>query len=81
MKVRYSRQPAGTDKSLRDYDVRTQDKPRARWVHRGVVSSFGPDWAALGTDACAWTAYRATRAAAVADMLAGRTYQDQETVR
>lgn len=74
MKVRYSRRPAGQDRSLRDYDVRTQDKPRARWVHRGLVSSYGPEWAALGDGACAWTCYRATRAEAVADMLAGRTF-------
>lgn len=79
MRVRYSRQPAGADKSLRDYDVRTQDKPRGRWTHRGLVSSFGPSWAALGTSATAWTAYRATRAAAVADLLAGRTFLDEES--
>lgn len=78
MRVRYSRQ-AGQDASVRDYDVRTQEKPRARWVHQGVVSAFGErnsDWAALGTSATAWTSYRATRTAAVADMLAGRTFQD-----
>jgi hypothetical protein len=77
MKVRYSRR---TDQAgdVRDYDVRTQDKPRGRWTHRGLVSGFGPSWAALGDSAPAWTSYRATRDKAVADMLAGRTFQDAE---
>ena len=81
MKVRYSRH-ADQGKSVRDYDVRTQDKPRGRWAHRGVVSAFGArnsQWAALGSDARAWTSYRPTRTLAVADMLAGRTFQDGET--
>jgi hypothetical protein len=80
MRVRYSRRP-GQDADGRDYEVRTQERPRARWVRRGLVSGFGArnsQWAALGDDAPAWTRYRATRAAAVADMLAGRTFLDND---
>jgi len=76
MRVRYSRCP-GLDAGVRDYVVRTQERPRGRWARRGLVSRYGPDyWAALGDGARAWTCYRATRAGAVADMLAGRTFPD-----
>lgn len=60
------------------YDVQIQDQPRGRWRHVGRVARFGAgDWAALGEGAPAWTAYHPTRQAAVADMLAGRTFLDQ----
>jgi hypothetical protein len=73
VRVRYHR--TGTEPSVRDYAVQTQDRPRGRWVTAGMVSRFGAGtWAALGTDAHAWTAYRTTRGHAVSDMLAGRTW-------
>lgn len=80
MKIRYRRE-ASRGGNARDYQVRTQEAPRGRWVYRGIVSGFGSgptDWAALGDGAAAWTAYRPTRSAAVADMLAGRTFKDSE---
>ena len=44
-----------------------------------MVSRFGAGtWAALGSDAWAWTEYRATRGEAVRDMLAGRTFLSPE---
>jgi hypothetical protein len=83
MRIRYSRTDKQTDKRVRDYSVRTQDKPRGRWAVRGVVTATDScvretdtDWTALGVNASAWTARRRTRAAAVADMLAGRTFLD-----
>lgn len=78
MRVRYSRCP-GLHAGVREYVVRTQEKPRGRWAHRGIVFGFGArssQWAALGDGARAWTRYRSTRAGAVADMLAGRTFLD-----
>ena len=75
MKIRYRR--TGSNPAVRDYMVQTQDRPRGRWATAGMVSRFGPGtWAALGADACAWTSYRASRAEAVRDMLAGRTFHD-----
>ena len=77
MRVRYHRHPVPAD--VRDYDVQVQDKPRGRWLAAGMVSRFSAGtWAALGTDAFAWTAYRATRGEAVRDMLAGRTFLSPE---
>lgn len=77
MKIRYRLRPA-TAPEVRDYDVLTQERPRARWQQAGMVSRFGDgSWAALGTDASAWTRYRARRGQAVADMLAGRTFLDK----
>jgi hypothetical protein len=82
MRVRYRRvYHLSQDRRVRDYLVRTQDKPRGRWAVRGLVSGFGPGprpWMALGDGAAAWTRYRATRAAAVADMLAGRTWPGED---
>ena len=73
MRIRYRRRDDGE----REYDVLTQDQPRARWQEAGRVTGFGepPAWAALSTGAPAWTDYRTTRQAAAEDMLAGRTFQ------
>jgi hypothetical protein len=77
MKVRYHR--TGTAADVRDYAVETQARPRGRWTKAGMVSRFGRDaWAALGADATAWTSYRASRGEAVRDMLAGRTFWDDQ---
>jgi hypothetical protein len=76
MRIRYRLRPA-TAAGVPDYDVLTQERPRARWHQAGMVSRYGRSWAALGTDASAWTRYRATRSQAVADMLAGRTFLDK----
>ena len=79
MKIRYRRAGSGPD---RDYTVQTQDRPRGRWVAAGMVSRFGPGaWAGLGAGATAWTSYRPSRAAAVRDMLAGRTFYDDPSGR
>ncbi len=60
------------------YDVQVQDEHRGRWRHVGRVARFGQgDWAALGAKAPAWTTYHPTRHAAVAEMLAGRTFLDR----
>jgi hypothetical protein len=80
MKVRYHR--TGTSPDVVDYTVETQARPRGRWTSAGMVSRFGRDsWAALGVNATAWTSYRLRRAEAVADMLAGRTFYDDQPVR
>ena len=76
MRVRYSR-INGQAAAGRDYTVRVQAKPRGKWTVIGRVTAFGPVWAALGVNAEAWTAYKDTRAAAVADMLDGRTFLDE----
>ncbi|MBO0817532.1 MAG: hypothetical protein J2P30_20580 [Actinobacteria bacterium] len=61
------------------YDVEFQDHPRGRWRHVGRVARYGErDWAALGDGAHAWTSYHHTRQAAVTDMLAGRTFLDEQ---
>jgi hypothetical protein len=80
MRVRYQHR-TGQDMTVRDYNVLTQDRPRGRWTAAGWVSGFGSGpggWAALGTGASAWTAYRTSRGEAVRDMLAGRTYLSPE---
>ena len=65
-----------------EYAVQTRAGKGARWTCAGRVARFlspgvavAPDWAALGVGASAWTPYRRTRSAAVADMLAGVTYR------
>lgn len=58
------------------YDVRVQDRPRARWRTVGVVCRYGhpgitPSWNALAPGFTQWTGFRPTRKQAATDMLAG----------
>ncbi|MBO0820634.1 MAG: hypothetical protein J2P26_07255 [Nocardiopsaceae bacterium] len=83
-RIRYRKNQAPSPEWSRDpgwpvYDVDVQDRPRAQWQYAGRVARYGErDWAALGDGAQAWTAYHPTRQAAVADMLAGRTFLDRQ---
>jgi hypothetical protein len=73
MRIRFRRREDGK----REYDVFVQDQPRGRWQEAGRVSGLGepPEWIALGKDADAWTEWKSTRRAAVADMVTGRTFR------
>ncbi len=73
MRIRFRRHEDGK----REYDVLVQDQPRGRWQEAGRVSGLGepPGWIALGKNADAWTEWKSTRGAAVADMVAGRTFR------
>jgi hypothetical protein len=65
----------------RNYDVRTQDKPRGRWQEAGRVVGLGAppvQWAALGTEADAWTNWMPTRQAAAEEMLDGHTFRTRQ---
>lgn len=72
-----------------EYAVETRGGKGQRWCYRGRVMRCGggyyagdgvAQWAALGTDADAWTSYRRTRGEAVADMLAGVTFKTYASV-
>jgi hypothetical protein len=72
----------------RKYNVQVQEKPRGRWQSIGCVMGLSHEtrpgtwakagWAGLRDGAQAWTSWKDTRDAAVGDMVAGRTFKDDE---
>lgn len=71
-RVRF-RRSAAPKVTAGEYAVQVQHKPRGRWVHAGIVCSFGDAWAALGDGDSHWTGMHKTRHAAVAELLKGDT--------